>query len=270
MRMVGEQRSQRCALQAPKDIRPPVHGSASPSFRRTSGRRTCLAHLDVAPCALPSPKSPQKKKHGPKSMPQKALVVPPPQPGWLTSLDQNNPGKPVIQIPEVGGRHAAFKVQLSVGLKRLVCLDLQRAHAVRRNGAILDGRVVRVGPRGPGRNKGATTARGVLVRRVRGRGARTGHRVPPTARHARAERARRQHEGSRPPRPTWSGGASPVGIAVAVVVAQEVILVVCRIFFHLERLVDRRQQVFAERRNLGRRGARRAPREGVRAGRRGR
>lgn len=66
-----------------------------------------------------------------------------------TFLQQDNPRESVIQIPEVDAAHPALVVQLAVYIEGLVGRNLQLPHPLTRNGAILEGRVELIAPRGP-------------------------------------------------------------------------------------------------------------------------
>jgi hypothetical protein len=54
----------------------------------------------------------------------------------LTFLQQHNPRKAIVQVPEVHRRHTALVVQLSVDIKRLIGLDLHLAHPLTGNSAL--------------------------------------------------------------------------------------------------------------------------------------
>ena len=63
-----------------------------------------------------------------------------------TFLEQHDAGESVLEVPEIDGGHAALKVELAVRVEGLVGLDFQLAQARRRRGAVLDRRLVCVGP----------------------------------------------------------------------------------------------------------------------------
>jgi hypothetical protein len=64
-----------------------------------------------------------------------------------TFLQQDNPGKSIIQIPEVDAAHPALIVQLAIYIKGLIGRNLQFSHSLTRNGAILQGRIEFIAPR---------------------------------------------------------------------------------------------------------------------------
>lgn len=123
--------------------------------------------------------------------------------GCLTLLQQNNPCKPVVQIPQIHRRHAAFIVQVPVDIKRLVGFHLHFAHALARDGAFPGALITAACPDAAGA--------GLVQRRV--------ELVAP-------RRA--------------------VTVAVAVVVAQQVVAPRLLAAADSQRLVDGREQVFGQ------------------------
>ena len=61
-----------------------------------------------------------------------------------TLLDENNPSKAMVQIPEINTRDTPLVVELAVRVESLIGLDFQLTEAWRWRGSILKGRLVGV------------------------------------------------------------------------------------------------------------------------------
>jgi hypothetical protein len=89
------------------------------------------------------------KQHKTKSARVQIFCKPPASKGWkphLTLLKENNAGKSIVQIPKVNASDSALVVQLAVNIKGLVRCDLELAHLLAGNGAVLQWGVELVAP----------------------------------------------------------------------------------------------------------------------------
>lgn len=62
-------------------------------------------------------------------------------------LDEDHAGEAMVEVPQVRAGHAALVIHLAVLVEGVIGLDLQLPQSLRRHRAVLQRRVVRVGPR---------------------------------------------------------------------------------------------------------------------------
>ena len=65
----------------------------------------------------------------------------------LTLLQQDSPGKPIIQIPEIHTANPAFVIQLSINIKGFISGNFKLPHSFTRSCSILNGRIELITPR---------------------------------------------------------------------------------------------------------------------------